>query len=134
MGRLIGTKNNSKRTATYNHVTVLFFKIKFKVRLYLITERIVVTRKMNVPLANVFNWMAHSENYAKSPLGFRANWQQANSYKVGAIRDIVMLAGCYQEEITKFVENKQIQYRVNRLISKVHQYFTEDNFTEVSDA
>lgn len=66
--------------------------------------------------------------------GGRANWQQANPYKVGAIRDIVMVAGCYQEEITKFVENKQIQYRVNRLISKVHQYFTEVNFTEVSDA
>lgn len=96
------------------------------------TKRIIISKLIEAPIEETFNWMAHSNNFSKAPWVFSSKWRDSNNYNVGAVRNIFMLAGWYQEKITAFERNKRIQYRVLKSFPPVKQDFTEMKFEKVS--
>ncbi|MGI6212563.1 MAG: SRPBCC family protein [Anaerovoracaceae bacterium] len=92
-------------------------------------NRVQVTGEIRGDLDKVFQWFYHSENFTKSPIVFRSKWRPDSSrWDVGSVRDINMIAGWYQEEITDVKENEYIRYRVNKSFPSVKQDFTEIRF------
>ena len=88
-----------------------------------------VTGEIRGNLDTVFQWFYHSENFTKSPIVFRSKWRpESTKWCAGSVRDINMIAGWYQEEITEVKENEYIRYRVNKSFPKVRQDFTEIRF------
>ncbi|WP_137601299.1 SRPBCC family protein [Paucilactobacillus nenjiangensis] len=96
------------------------------------TKRIVIKQVIGASVESTFDWMAHSNNFSRAPWVFSSKWRDSNNYTVGAVRNIFMLAGWYQEEITEFVPNEIIQYRVLKSFLPVKQDFTEMKFEKVS--
>jgi hypothetical protein len=92
-------------------------------------NRVQVTGEIRGTLEDVFQWFYHSENFTKSPIVFRSKWRpESTRWCAGSVRDINMIAGWYQEEITEVKENEYIRYRVNKSFPKVKQDFTEISF------
>ncbi|MEE8885826.1 MAG: SRPBCC family protein [Eubacteriales bacterium] len=92
-------------------------------------NRVQVTDEIRGELEKVFQWFYHSENFTKSPIVFRSKWRpESTRWCAGSVRDINMIAGWYQEEITEVKENEYIRYRVNNSFPKVKQDFTEIRF------
>lgn len=89
---------------------------------------IIINQLIEAPLEDTFNWMAHSNNFTKSPWVFSSKWVNTNEYRTGAVRNIYMLAGWYQEQITAFIPNERINYRVLKSFPAVKQDFTEMQF------
>lgn len=88
-----------------------------------------VTDEIRGTQGQVFRWFYHSENFTKSPIVFRSKWRpDSTRWCAGSVRDINMIAGWYQEEITEVKENEYIRYRVNRSFPAVKQDFTEIRF------
>ena len=96
-------------------------------------KRVIVKEKIKAPLEQVYAWFLESENFKESPIVFKSSWRGKVKREPGSIRDIVMLAGWYQEEITKTVNNQVIDYRVLRSFPRVRQDFTEIRFEEGSN-
>lgn len=91
--------------------------------------RVHVTDEIRGEMEQVFEWFYHSENFTKSPIVFRSAWKKnSTKWKTGSIRDINMIAGWYEEEITDVKEKEYIRYRVVRSFPKVRQDFTEIRF------
>ena len=93
-------------------------------------NRVIVREKIKAPLDQVYAWFLESENFKESPIVFKSSWRGKRMREAGSVRDIVMMAGWYQEEITKTVKNQGIQYRVLRSFPRVRQDFTEILFEE----
>lgn len=92
-------------------------------------NRVQATGEIRGDLETVFQWFYHSENFTKSPIVFRSRWRPGSTWWVpGSVRDINMIAGWYQEEITDVSENEYIRYRVNKSWPNVRQDFTEIRF------
>lgn len=89
-----------------------------------------VRETIAAPLDQVYAWFYESENFKQSPIVFKSSWRGNKKREVGAVRDIVMLAGWYQEEMTEIVQNQVISYRVNQSFPKVIQDFTQLTFEE----
>lgn len=95
-------------------------------------KRVVVKKEIQADLPSVFQWFYHSENFKKSPILFKSSWRKKSTkWEKGSVRDIVMIAGWYKEEITDVKENESIQYRVLNSFPKVRQDFTEISFREI---
>ena len=77
----------------------------------------------------VFDWFYRSENFTASPMVFASRWHTAARHETGAVRDIVMAAGWYREEITAVETDRFIRYCVLRSFPRVKQEFTEIAFT-----
>ncbi|MDO5750927.1 MAG: SRPBCC family protein [Rothia sp. (in: high G+C Gram-positive bacteria)] len=86
-------------------------------------QKVVLTRFINAPVQRVYDWFYHSENFTASPIVFISRWNTGR-WESGSIRDVVMIAGWYREEITAAVPGKHIDYRVVRSIPAVSQEFT----------
>lgn len=98
-------------------------------------KRVVVTKLIQADLPRVFDWFYRSENFTASPIVFRSAWRKdSTKWATGSVRDIVMIAGWYQEEITAVKENEYIRYRVNRSFPSVRQDFTEIRFEKQGGA
>ena len=96
-------------------------------------NRVQVSGEIGRSLDSVFQWFYHSENFTKSPIVFRSRWRKGGTrWVVGSVRDINMVAGWYQEEITDVSENEYIRYRVIRSFPNVRQDFTEIRFEETA--
>lgn len=94
-------------------------------------DRVIVKKKIHADLHKVFEWFYHSENFSKSPILFKSKWRNDSTKWVkGSVRDIVMIAGWYKEEITDVREDEYIRYRVQRSFPSVRQDFTEIRFEE----
>lgn len=92
-------------------------------------NRVQVNGEIRGTLDHVFQWFYHSENFTKSPIVFRAKWRSGSTrWCAGSVRDINMIAGWYQEEITEVKDNEYIRYRVNKSFPAVKQDFTEIRF------
>lgn len=92
-------------------------------------NRVQVTEEIRGDLEETFRWFYHSENFTRSPIVFGSKWRpESTKWCVGSIRDIYMVAGWYQEEITEVKENEYIRYRVNKSFPSVKQDFTEIRF------
>ena len=70
-----------------------------------------ISKVVNRDIDTVFDWYYHSENFTASPIVFKSKWREPKYWEKGAIRDIVMIARWYNEEITKVVTGKKIDYR-----------------------
>lgn len=94
----------------------------------------IVTIKEDIlaPLPQVFDWFYRSEHFTASALVFWSLWRKGKRWTRGAQRDIIMIAGWYQEEITEITSNEMIRYRVNRSFPPVQQDFTEISFESLS--
>jgi hypothetical protein len=98
-------------------------------------NRVVVKRVVQSDLASVFDWFYRSENFKKSPIVFKSAWRKESTrWAEGSVRDIVMIAGWYREEITAVKENEYIQYRVIKSFPSVRQDFTEIRFRKIGNA
>ena len=75
----------------------------------------------------VFEWFYHSENFTASPIVFLSRWDRG-CWQAGSVRDIVMIAGWYREEITDVIDGQRIDYRVSRSIPAARQDFTRIDF------
>jgi uncharacterized membrane protein len=95
-------------------------------------SRVQASGEIHGSLEQVFQWFYHSENFTASPIVFRSSWKTGRTCAAGAIRDINMIAGWYEEEITEVKENEFIRYRVRRSFPKVIQDFTEIHFQKIS--
>ncbi|MGI6217546.1 MAG: SRPBCC family protein [Coriobacteriales bacterium] len=96
-------------------------------------KRVQATGEIRGDLEEVFQWFYHSENFTKSPIVFRSRWRpESTRWVAGSVRDINMIAGWYQEEITDVKENECIRYRVNKSFPEVRQDFTEIHFEETA--
>lgn len=92
-------------------------------------KRVQVTGEIKGDLSEVYQWFYHSENFTKSPIVFRSRWRpESTKWIAGSVRDINMIAGWYQEEITELKDNEYIRYRVNKSFPAVKQDFTEIRF------
>lgn len=97
-------------------------------------ERVIVKKEINGDLHSVFEWFYHSENFTKSPILFKSKWRKDSTKWVkGSVRDIVMIAGWYNEEITDVKEDEYIQYRVLKSFPSVRQDFTEIRFEKIGE-
>ena len=97
-------------------------------------ERVKVSGHIRGSIDEVFQWFYHSENFTASPIVFRSSWRKdSTKWEKGSVRDINMIAGWYQEEITDVKENAYIRYRVIQSFPRVRQDFTEIRFTEVRE-
>ena len=92
-------------------------------------KRVVVCADIDAPIGQVFDWFYRSENFVQSPMVFVSRWHTAAQHEAGAVRDIVMAADWYREEITAVEANRFIRYRVLRSFPRVKQEFTEIAFT-----
>ena len=66
-----------------------------------------ISKVVNRDIDTVFDWYYHSENFTASPIVFKSKWREPKYWEKGAIRDIVMIARWYNEEITKVVTVKR---------------------------
>ena len=92
-----------------------------------------ISKVVNRDIDTVFDWYYHSENFTASPIVFKSKWREPKYWEKGAIRDIVMIARWYNEEITKVVTGKKIDYRINQSFPPVQQDFTEIFFESIHD-
>ena len=98
------------------------------------TKYVRISQDIAAPLSQVFDWFYHSENFTASPIVFQSRWKSKERWEAGSIRDIIMIAGWYQEEITAVAPQKFIRYKVNRSFPKVRQDFTEISFEKLENA
>lgn len=97
-------------------------------------ERVVVKKEISSDLHTVFEWFYHSENFTKSPIVFKSKWREdSTKWDTGSVRDIVMIAGWYKEEITDVKEDEYIRYRVQKSFPSVRQDFTEIRFQKTGE-
>ena len=96
-------------------------------------NRVVISQEIAAPVTTVFDWFYRSENYTKSPIVFQSAWRGQSRWTKGSQRDIIMIAGWYQEGITAVEAQRFIRYRVNKSFPPVRQDFTELSFREVGE-
>lgn len=100
----------------------------------MVAERVIVKKEINADLHAVFEWFYHSENFTRSPILFKSSWRKNSTKWVkGSVRDIVMIAGWYKEEITDVKEDEYIRYRVQKSFPSVRQDFTEILFQKIGE-
>lgn len=89
-------------------------------------KRVVVTRTLAAPGKAVFDWFLKSENYVKSSIVFRSDWDDGSTQRyAGSVRTVVMVAGRYHEKITEVGQDDFVRYVVIDSFPKVKQPFTE---------
>lgn len=94
---------------------------------------VVAERVIAAPRQRVFEWLADSRNYTRSPLVLACPWvrrDDAGGFGPGAIRDVFMAAGWYREEITDIHPGHRIDYRVQRSFPPVTQEFSRVSLTD----
>ncbi len=97
-------------------------------------NRVVIKKKIHRDLHAVYDWFYHSENYTKSPILFRSSWRKnSTKWEKNSVRDIVMIAGWYKEQITEVKEDDYIRYRVLKSFPSVRQDFTEIQFKQETE-
>lgn len=96
-------------------------------------ERVQISREIQAPIEQVFDWFYKSEHFTASPIVFRSAWRGRSRWTKGSQRDIIMIAGWYREEITAVSPNRSICYKVNRSFPAVRQDFTELAFEKIAE-
>lgn len=97
-------------------------------------KRVVVTRTLAAPGKAVFDWFLKSENYVKSSIVFRSDWDDGSTQRyAGSVRTVVMVAGRYHEKITEVGQDDFVRYVVIDSFPKVKQPFTEIRLSDWDD-
>ncbi|MCW5951257.1 MAG: SRPBCC family protein [Propionibacteriaceae bacterium] len=67
---------------------------------------------------DVFVWLVHPAGFTRSSLAFSCRWRRPG---IGAVRDLVTVAGWFREEITAIDPGHVIEYRVQRSVPPARQ-------------
>lgn len=96
------------------------------------SEVVKISKEIHIPLNPVFDCFYHWENFSKSSVVSKFDWVSKSKWTRGSKRDMIMIVGCYFEEISQVEEACLIRYWVNSSFPAVQQDFTELFFKKLS--
>lgn len=98
------------------------------------SPNVVAQRLIAAPRHEVYAWLEDSRHYTASPMVAACPWRRpgdAARFGPGAVRDVIMVAGWYREQITTTVPGREIRYRVLRSLPPVRQDLSRITLTDL---
>lgn len=97
-------------------------------------QTIIASRVIAAPIEDVFDWLATTTNYTKTPYALRCRLDREGEgapYGVGAVRKHTWVIGWFDERVTAYDPPHSFEYLVDRSLPPANHKLGRLEFTEV---